>query len=107
MSGPEFDREGYPTEATLERIQTWQGDYFALAEFVKDAWTYPDYVKREEVQDKHDGPCVEYRFATGGWSGNEELLSALRDNFVFHSLYWESSHRGGLVIYRVYKLKEA
>ena len=39
------------------------------------------------------------KFATGGWSGNEEIIGAMRSNYGIWSLLWESSHRGGLHIF--------
>ena len=43
----------------------------------------------------------EYRFATGGWSGNEELIEALGRNAIAYAMTWNSSHRGGLHIFEV------
>jgi hypothetical protein len=40
-------------------------------------------------------------FVTGGWSGNEDCLGALRSNVMIFALYWESSHRGGMEVYRL------
>lgn len=42
----------------------------------------------------------ELRFATGGWSGCEEVISTMEQN---HALMyaWESSHRGGLYVFLV------
>lgn len=43
---------------------------------------------------------VEVTFVTVGWSGNEELLSALQGS-VFDMRFWESSHRGGKQVYHI------
>jgi hypothetical protein len=42
-----------------------------------------------------------YTFTTGGWSGNEDLIEAVRANFILHSLCWEQSVRGGKHIYKL------
>ena len=49
--------------------------------------------------------CIKYKYnkktgkeklylATGGWSENEYLISALQEN-IFWTLYWTKSERGG------------
>ncbi|MFC8797308.1 hypothetical protein ACFT2C_06220 [Promicromonospora sp. NPDC057138] len=38
--------------------------------------------------------------ATGGWSGNESVISTVQDT-MFHLMFWYSSTRGGLYEYRV------
>jgi hypothetical protein len=84
-----LDGDGYPREETLERIAAWPArDYNGLLDYVADLWCYPDYVvKSPEART--------YVFATGGWSGNESLISALEQNLVFWGTCWMSSRRGG------------
>lgn len=84
-----LDGDGYPTEAALERIAAWPTrDYNGLLEYVASLWAYPDYVmKAPEART--------YVFATGGWSGNESLISALEQNILFWGMCWMSSQRGG------------
>lgn len=87
MIEPTFDRDGYPTEETLEAIRQWSYcDMSGLMEFVREAWEYSDYVTRE-------GRKLELH--TGGWSGNESLITALQDNALFWATCWEKSERGG------------
>lgn len=75
MIEPEFDKDGYPTEATLDAIKNWDyKDRRGVLEFIAQAWCYQD-----SAIETRDGLFV---FATGGWSGNEELIYALRDNRV-------------------------
>jgi len=89
MHEPEFDKDGYPTERTLDRIQTWRHEegYSALMKFVVAAWKYPDYIR--ECEPGH------WELSTGGWSGNEDIIAALRRNTLFWMICWESSRRGG------------
>jgi hypothetical protein len=92
VRSPSFDRNGHPTDRTLLGIEKWNyNDWPGLIEYLKEAWA--DYGKIEE----HEGLI---HFVTGGWSVNEELLSALHANTMIQAMYWESSHRGGLVKYR-------
>lgn len=93
---PEFDRDGYPTERTLQVVTDWDfEDPKGLLEFVKDAWYWPEYARETR-------PGL-YVFATGGWSGNESLLLALRESGVwlaqlsFHHVYLP----GGLLVVAV------
>jgi len=37
--------------------------------------------------------------STGGWSGNEELIGAMRMNFILWSQWWWSSRRGGHYVF--------
>jgi hypothetical protein len=96
MDEPEFDRDGYPTEATLKRIEGWEvfgepADEWpdrceALMRFVQSAWHWgEDWCRR--------GTDGTWRVST--WSGNEDLIGALEGNKMFWMLYWQSSRRGG------------
>ena len=98
---PEFDRDGYPTEGTLETIREWPSDDFpGLAEYVRDAWADYGFVS---INLSHNlfGPCLDMICVTGGWSGNECIISALMNNFAFCHMCWESTHRGGLVVFQI------
>ena len=45
-----------------------------------------------------------WHVSTGGWSGHEDVISALRDNLMFWMLSWVSSTRGG---HYVFETREA
>ena len=96
---PTFDRDRYPTEETLQAIREWpQDDRRGLAEFVCEAWTYDNYrTLGERSLELH----------TGGWSGNESLISALQDNHVFWFMCWLKSERGGHYWFELPEPKEA
>lgn len=83
-----LDDEGYPTEEFLEELKAWDPKNFgSLMETVGKAWRFESGFR----------PCGArtWELATGGWSGNESIIHALQDNFMFWSLCWQESKRGG------------
>lgn len=108
MIEPTFDRDGYPTDETLERIRTWDVKTFTdMAEamdFAGRAWSYPDRwdcIESETDPDSgHWPPSRVYRFSTGGWSGNESIVSAIEGNQMLQIVGAWSWRRGGHYEYR-------
>lgn len=102
--------EEYPTKEQLSKIQEWDyqdGGYFDLADYVISLWHFPDWaVYRDWAKDDYGREYRELRLATAGWSGNEDIISALHKNVMFEMLCWQSSHRGGLHIYHIPKLEK-
>lgn len=99
----EFDRDGYPTEQSLELLRQWDAlDFAGILAFVKSGWKYPDRIK-ERVTKKG---AIEVHISTGGWSGNESIISALQDNLCFFSFYWRTSRRGGHYRFKCPKREE-
>ena len=93
---PSFDKDGYPTEATLDVIRNWVGSYSGLMEFCAEAW-------HDDVPVTQDGQV--WRFSTGGWSGNEDIISALyeADGSLFWMTCWRKSERGGRYVFEIPK----
>ncbi len=88
-----MDDDDYPTEDELKRIREWPYTKpVLLFDFVRSIWHWPDMAKC-------DGRT--YRFATGGWSGNEDIIGALSENSSAWSMCWSVSARGGLHIFDV------
>lgn len=77
----------YPTEDDLKKITEWPTDYASLFDFIRSIWNYAEWGFTV------DGDT--YSLSTGGWSGNEEIIGAMRDNQMFWMQAWESSRRGG------------
>lgn len=105
MTDPEFDDDGYPTDATLAVLEAWPDANGAL-QFMRAAWHWPEAVRDDlsahEGQVVHAEPEDRYlRFATGGWSGNDSLIAALRQNHMAWALTWCLTARGGLHIFRL------
>lgn len=90
----------YPSDQELEQIREWivsgLSAYHALMTFVRERWAYADcgYFDQETIGDQGI-----YRLHTAGWSGNESLIGAMQDNFVFWAMYWLQSRRGGHYIF--------
>jgi hypothetical protein len=107
MKAPSFDQDGYPTQETLEAIATWpirsNSDIAELLAFVDAAWHYKPFAIRAEGEDtKRYIYC-----ATGGWSGNEEIIGALQQNHLFWAMCWLESQRGGGYKFLTQPIKEA
>jgi len=88
----------YPDDDQLQKIKNWLviGDdsFLALMEYVRGLWQYADcgYWKQ-------DGGV--FTIATAGWSGNEDIISALKENTMFWLCYWQQSTRGGKYVFGV------
>ena len=103
-------KEEYPTEEELKKIREWEleDDFEKLAEYVIRLWHFEDWAEfRDWKKDEYDTEYRELRLATAGWSGNEDIVSALYENMMFRMLCWYSNHRGGLHIYHIPKLKKS
>lgn len=80
----------YPTIAELRRVRAWplEDGFDALLEYVRGLWWMPDWGWRQTQR--------RYYISTGGWSGNEDLITALEENrSLFWVICWVSSRRGG------------
>lgn len=98
----------YPTEEALRAIKEWdrfddQRGWFALIKasgnyWPDDSWGWSERDEEDEIV--HDFVHV-YEISTGGWSGNEEILGAMRANNLMWTLTWQISRRGGHYTFHV------
>lgn len=92
--------ENYPSKADLQRIKKWPfSDYKGLAVFICTIWNWGDTMA--VLKRKRDGNLV-LRLATGGWSGNEEIIATLMKT-PFWFVCWQMSQRGGLYVFEIPK----
>ena len=93
------DGDGYPTHYALKRIELfpYQEDEQALFQFIKTIWWMPSWGWGEEYTDVG----TEYHLSTGGWSGNESIIHAMKSNELFWHSVWIQSRRGGHYIFEV------
>ncbi len=91
----------YPDSAELTAIQTWTpgpkwsggAPWLPILDLCDQAWNHD--------MGKVVRKGTEVTFITGGWSGNEEILSMLESNFSAYSMLWLESHRGGKHVFGV------
>lgn len=100
---PSFDGNGYPTDETLKTISSWsyKDGFIELANYASKAWHWDDMATKREIMLPDGRKLIEYTFITGGWSGNEDIICAMKNNAVFHAICWRESHRGGKHVYEV------
>lgn len=91
----------YPSDEVLEAIRNYKFDRINEADeffnFIRNNWWIPEFGFTRSVTKKG---FVRYRLATGGWSGNESIIYAMKDNWLFWAFWWKSSSRGGLHIFQ-------
>jgi len=91
----------YPTKKELEKIKNWDcKDVKGLLEFLKEIWWMPDWGFTLTGR-----KILRLELHTGGWSGNEDIIEALHQTFLW-SLYWRGTLRGGHYYFKIYKLKK-
>jgi len=85
-----LNNEGYPTEEFLDFVRTFKpSKEITMNNFVEDylkaAW-WPDGIRgfsyKRRVKDRRT-----LRLSTGGWSGNEEIIAAIKENFPLSLFY--------------------
>ena len=106
-----LDKDGYPTEEALDKIARWPhtDGWTELLAFVRELWAYPvnnEFWREEKNVTTIDLPNYKvvadvYHVSTAGWSGNEEIIRALQDNWRFWNFCWEQSSRGGHYVFHV------
>lgn len=89
-----LDKDGYPDDASLAEIKAYDlvtRPLSGLIGLVHDNWQYADGPNWQGFM--FHGRTLWLH--TGGWSGNESVIEALSGNFIFWSLYWDLSRKGG------------
>lgn len=90
----------YPAPVELETIAKWE--FKAPTSFI-DFMTYVQSVG-------HYWPSAlfgwqkrgrTYHVSTGGWSGNESILSAMEENWTFWAVCWQQTKRGGHYVFKL------
>jgi hypothetical protein len=93
-----LDEEGYPTTHAFNLIEKWDFHHTdKLFEFIRQLWRWNKYMWKQT----DDGEKITYDISTGGWSGNEYLLSVLERNFVVWQFTWVQTRRGGHYIFEL------
>ena len=82
-------------------MREFEGDARELLASLREAWMYPTYWDEEDGVDILDRPVHRYHVSTAGWSGNESLIEALRNHWIFWMRFWVEERVGGHFIFEV------
>lgn len=75
-----LDEEGYPTNEWLNFLIDYEPDVMPildLIELIKQSWHFGDWGYKI---DKNEDGTTTLELHTGGWSGNEDIISAIKSN---------------------------
>ncbi|GAH55057.1 unnamed protein product [marine sediment metagenome] len=98
-----LDENHYPDEKSLKEIAEWdilKHGVQGLLDLVEENTNWPDrqiFITGKKV--------IHFEYHTGGWSGNEDVINALRQNLLFWSVCWEKSTRGGHYYFKIKPIK--
>jgi hypothetical protein len=116
-----MDSEGYPEEKELEYIKQFdciKQDVHKLIDYIEDIWWLSSwgFIKKEltekyESRDEIDEKPYKHKYTylelhTGGWSGNEDIITALQQNRHFFIFYWTESRVGGHYTFKITLFKK-
>ena len=94
-----LDRDNYPDEASLKQIMEWdtlKDGVEGLLNLVEENTNWAD--RQIERRGKR---VIYYEYHTGGWSGNEDVIESLHHNFLFWSVFWQKTTRGGHYYFKI------
>ncbi len=89
------DVDGYPTKELLEWIESYDPQVLPFEDFAKmlrRCWWMADWGFK--LKRKRSGKRI-LELHTGGWSGNEDIIDALRKNIFFFPMTWRKTYAGG------------
>jgi len=70
-----MDTDGYPTRAELRKIERWPvTDFAGWMAYIRERWAYGD-AGYWSVSTRG-----RYYLSTAGWSGNEDIITAMGKN---------------------------
>lgn len=91
----EIDSDGYPTEESLEQIENYSGSAIYLMREVVDYFNNCGYGVVYVNKPPSPAEKTVFELSTGGWSGCEDVIDALKNNRLWWVCCWRSLHRGG------------
>jgi hypothetical protein len=89
----------YPTQEDLDILSKWdfnQGSIKDFLDFLESSWWMADWGFK--LSGKR---VLKLQLHTGGWSGNEDIIDAIQKQFIFWSMCWTETHRGGHYYFKI------
>lgn len=87
----------YPSEEFLAWVRSYdvlKEGPCKLIQAIKDEWQWRDLIRWY--------PKIRtLKISTGGWSGHEDIISALQENSLFFAMYWWATLRGGHYTFKI------
>jgi hypothetical protein len=96
----------YPSDIVLKEIKNFdiaQRDIDELIDLIENEWEFSEC--GFNYKRKYDGFRT-LELHTFGWSGNEDIILALKQNFGFWSCFWRKSEAGGHYYFRVKDIRK-
>ena len=87
------DKDGYPDKASLKRIREWDIWKQGIVELLDLITENTQWADRQIRLITGEGVIL-FEYHTGGWSGNEDVISVLAQT-TFWFMFWQKSIRGG------------
>lgn len=109
MNTPLIDDDGYPTDSALEIIKLWHWtDASGWFKFIHELWHLSSWGWGEGEEDHEylNKKVHCYHISTAGFSGNESIIRAMKENDMLWSLNWVQSRRGGHYIFELKEFEE-
>lgn len=103
------DADGYPTKEELETIEKWDClDLPGWFAFIKSVWWMAEWGWHEADEANKLTLTTDrvFSISTGGWSGNEEIIEAMKKNRFAWYFSWWSSMRGGHFVFKLHSEKQ-
>lgn len=99
------DAEGYPTPEALDKVVMFDhgDDIKGLVDILQAAWNYAPPIVEDGEDEHFEGKKIKIvTMHTVGWSGNEDLITALQNSrSLFWVFFWMESKRGGHYTFHV------
>jgi hypothetical protein len=104
MANELVDEHGYPTNMALDHVLNFYGTPMELMDFIDRIWwpqgaTLSSRTWVDEYPLRPNKGAHEWYLATGGWSGNEDVIARMDETFFWMKFWYSSIVGGGYTFY--------
>jgi len=91
---------GYPTKQQLKAILDFTGSQEDFMKYIDSIWEFEGFRIKDDKCDITGKDIKVCEISTWGWSGNEDIISVIRQTY-FWLMNWQKSERGGHYTFEV------